>query len=75
MKKNGLVWKFLEPQVVETSDHTNKTNKILPQSNKNICRKPVTIPTVQTKIRKTGENPTQFNIPPTMSCSNKQRTT
>ena len=33
MKKNGLVWKFLEPQVVETSDHTNKTNKILPQSN------------------------------------------
>ena len=27
MKKNGLVWNFLEPQVVETSDHTtNKTN-------------------------------------------------
>ena len=29
MKKNGLVWNFLEPQVVETSDHTNKTNKYL----------------------------------------------
>ena len=30
MKKNGLVWNFpLEPQAVETSDHTNKTNKYL----------------------------------------------
>ena len=26
-EKNGLVWNFLEPQAVETSDHTNKTNK------------------------------------------------
>ena len=34
MKKNGLVWNFLEPQAVETSDHTNKTNKYLHHPNK-----------------------------------------
>ena len=33
MKKNGLVWNFLEPQAVETSDHTNKTNKYLHHPN------------------------------------------
>ena len=33
MKKNGLVWNFLETPAVETSDHTNKTNKYLHHPN------------------------------------------
>ena len=37
MKKNGLVWNFLEPQAVETSDHTNKTNKYLIPTGTLLC--------------------------------------